>query len=117
MTNKPVLKLLKLEDFIEEVSSDKTDPILKENVRIAAMTKDVPGSDRTCYRCFYVILTSIKSSGIVVEYEEETGHEMVYFKDELQELAKKTNSRKDKIMKMLEASGIKAKYGKWANGS
>lgn len=115
--NKPILKLLKLEDFIEEVSSDKTDSMLKENVRIAAMTKDVPGSDRTCYRCFYVILTSIKNNGIVVEYEEEVGHEMVYFKDELQEMAKKTNSRKDEIMKLLEASGIKAKYGNWANGS
>ena len=62
-----------------------------------------------------MILTSAKEDGEITEYEEDIGHAITYFEDEVKELAEKTIARKKEIEKMLENAGIKSKTGKWEN--
>ena len=110
MEGKLKLKILTVEDFIEEVKSNKI-----EDVRAACFYKTVPSKEVRSLSYFYILITAARKDGVVIEFEEETGGDITYFKEEMVELSKKTDKRKDEIAKQFGDTGIKVKSGRWLN--
>ncbi len=108
MKSRLKLKILSIESFIEEVKSSKID-----DVRAACFYKTMPSKEVMSLSYFYILVTAARRDGIVIEYEEETGGDISYFKEQIIELSKKTDKRKDEIAKQFEDAGIKVKSGRW----